>query len=145
MQGKRDSVNTNAGKGSVGPQKKVSKYPMKGQPSLSTKENRNIRSANPKNSPSKFPPLSQNPTATEFINNAIHEYLMKKEMTNTLECFKEELQYAGARKSVESSYEIQILEVIFYEKSVTENRLSTKDKEKSSLTSGTNMFLLILD
>lgn len=84
---------------------------MKGQPSLSVKENRNIRSANAKNSPSKFPPLSQNPSATEFINNAIHEYLLKKEMPNTLECFKEELQYTSGRKSVETSYEVQLLEV----------------------------------
>ncbi len=138
---KRDSFNPNTGKGNINQQKKLPKYPMKGQPSLSTKENRNIRSANPKNSPSKFPPLSQNPTATEFINNAIHEYLVKKEMANTLECFKDELHSIGGRRSVESSYEIQILEVKSIKIFVKENRPSTKDKENSSLINGINIFL----
>mmetsp|Transcript_25499 Transcript_25499/g.22507 ORF Transcript_25499/g.22507 Transcript_25499/m.22507 type:complete len:117 (+) Transcript_25499:255-605(+) len=47
---------------------------------------------------------------SDFINNAILEYLQKKEYANTLEQFREEMAFTAPRKSVEPNYEAQLLE-----------------------------------
>ena len=49
----------------------------------------------------------------DFIERAIHEYLLKRDYNKTLEVFKDEIQYAPVRtKDADSGYAIQLLEVL---------------------------------
>lgn len=51
-------------------------------------------------------------TPSEFINNAIHEYFLYRELHNTLDSFKGEIHKSSPeRKSVDANMEIQLLEV----------------------------------
>ena len=48
----------------------------------------------------------------DFIERAIHEYLLKRDYAKTLEVFKDEIQYAPTRnKEIDSAYVTQLLEV----------------------------------
>jgi len=56
--------------------------------------------------------LLKNGNPTDFINGAIHEYLLHKEMIESLDVFKNEVnKQGGERRSVELNAESQILEV----------------------------------
>lgn len=92
--------------------KKAPKYPLKSVGAPNTKENRNVRSAHSasKNSPTKYP-FAGNSTSQDLIHNAIHEYLLNRDLQNTLECFREEINTVQPRRPIEPSLELQILDV----------------------------------
>jgi len=63
--------------------------------------------------------LLKNGNPTDFINGAIHEYLLHKEMIESLDVFKNEVnKQGGERRSVELNAESQILEA--FEKGLRE-------------------------
>jgi len=82
-----------------------------------SKESRNVRSAagGARHSlPNQIKPmkLTQNSSNTDFINNAIFEYLQKNQMFKTLENFQEELS-RGTRslKEIDQGLQSQLLDV----------------------------------
>ena len=57
-------------------------------------------------------PYNQDPI-DEFLNNSIHEYLLKKEYLNTLDCFKDELTYKPSTKiTIDHNIQNILLDVI---------------------------------
>lgn len=72
---------------------------------------RNARSANPHD---KLPIIDKSNPTYEYIDNAIHEYLMKRELYHTLEVFRDELQFVPHNKRVNIDYQSQteLIEVI---------------------------------
>lgn len=114
--------------------------------SSNSKETRNVRSAtggsrNSLSNQIKPMKLTQNSTNTDFINNAIFEYLQKYQMFKTLENFQEELN-RGPRfsKDIDQGLQSQLLDVFFYFIfCVNLTRYSIKGIETLFSLNGTNL------
>src|SRR5689334_18006581 len=90
--------------------KRDNKSPAKNFPSKNNPTSKNTNAAKPKTKPSTSN-TKENNTAADFINNSIHDYLLYKELHNTMETFRNELaRNSPSRRTNDPNSELQLLE-----------------------------------
>jgi len=90
--------------------------PKSSQSTKASQSSKTISSGGNEKSKSKLeiPTLKENGSPSEFINSAIHEYLVYKELNTTVDNFMNEIAYASnERKSPELNFESQFFEVFY--------------------------------
>ena len=91
------------------PKKPVGNKADRGGPGSRSVNARNVRSAN---QGEKLPSIDRANPTFDYIDNAIHEYLMKRQLYHTLEVFKDELNFVPKQKAnIDYQSETELIDV----------------------------------